>query len=102
MTAFYNSNFFKLFVNFLIGGFITATISYTANFMSPVLAAIWWAFPLSLLPSMYYLHQEGRDNKYLSTFAFVTTFALIILFFTTASLAYFYKRNSIRFLESNY
>ena len=81
----------NLFQNFLLGGFITVTISYIATFFSPVLAAIWWAFPLSLLPSMYFMHKQGKSNKYISKFTLTTTYALGILFITTMSLGYFYK-----------
>ena len=77
--------------NFLIGGTITASISYTANFLSPVAAAIWWAFPISLLPSIYYLIERGRPSGYISNFVLTTTYALMILFITTMSLGYFYK-----------
>lgn len=77
--------------NFMIGGAITASISYTANFLSPVAAAIWWAFPLSLLPSVYYLIERGRSSGYVSNFVLTTTYALVILFITTMALGYFYK-----------
>ena len=88
---------FDLIQNFFIGGFITATISFTANFFSPVIAAILWAFPLSILPSMYYLRTQGKDNKYLAKFAYITTYALIILFFTTMALGYFYQHETTSF-----
>ena len=80
-----------LLKNFLIGGSITASISYTANFLSPVAAAVWWAFPISLLPSVYYLIERGRSSGYISNFVLTTTYALIILFITTMALGYFYK-----------
>jgi len=81
----------NLIQNFFIGGLITASISYSGTFLSPVLAAIWWAFPVSLLPSMYYMHQQKKSFKYISKFAITTTFALIIMFITTMALGYFFK-----------
>jgi len=89
----------NLITNFLIGGFVTSSISYSGTFLSPMVAAIWWAFPVSLLPSMYYMHQQGKDNNYIANFTLITTYALIILFFTTMALGYFFKweKNSFWF-----
>ena len=84
--------YIDLVQNFLIGGVITASISYSGTFLSPVLAAIWWAFPVSLLPSMYYMHQQGKSFNYISKFAITTTFALIIMFITTLALGHFFKK----------
>lgn len=86
-----------LIQNFILGGFITVTISYIGTFFSPVLAAIWWAFPLSLLPSMYFMHKQGKSNKYVSKFTLTTTYALGILFLTTMSLGYFFKNSTDSF-----
>ena len=83
--------YIDLLQNFFIGGLITASISYSGTFLSPVLAAIWWAFPVSLLPSMYYMHQQGKSFDYISKFAITTTFALIIMFVTTMALGHFFK-----------
>ena len=82
-----------LVVNFIIGGTITASISYLATFLSPILAAIWWAFPISLFPSMYYMHRQGKSNKYISKFTITTTYALIILFITTMALGKFFRED---------
>ena len=57
-----------LIENFIVGGMVTASVSFIGTFMSPTLAAIWWSFPVSLLPSMYFMHQYGRDNKYIAKF----------------------------------
>jgi hypothetical protein len=81
----------NLIQNFFIGGLITASISYTGTFFSPVLAAIWWAFPVSLLPSMYYMHQQGKSFKFISKYAITTTYALIIMFITTMALGHFFR-----------
>ena len=88
---------FNLIQNFIIGGCITASTSYLATFLSPVLAAIWWAFPISLIPSMFYMHQQNKDNKYISKFVITTTYALGVLFFTTMAMGYFYKYHKTGF-----
>jgi len=81
----------SLIENFFIGGLITASISYSGTFVSPLLAAIWWAFPVSLLPSMYYMQQMGRSNKYIGAFALTTTFAVGLLFLTTLAIGHFFN-----------
>ena len=80
-----------LIQNFLIGGFIVTSVSYIGTFMSPLLGAIWWSFPLSLLPSIYFMHQQNKNNQYISEFALSTTFALLLLFISTYALSYFIK-----------
>lgn len=81
----------SLIQNFIIGGFVVASVSYLGTFFSPVIAAIWWSFPISLLPSMYYMHKQGKSNEYIGNFTITTTFALIILFFSTLALGKFFQ-----------
>ena len=86
-----------LIQNFFIGGAIVASISYLATFLSPLAGAIWWAFPLSLVPSMYYMHRQGRTNKDVAQFVLATTYALGVLFFTTFAIGEFYKEHKTGF-----
>jgi len=88
---------FDLIQNFFIGGALVASISYLATFVSPLLAAIWWAFPLSLIPSMYYMHTQGRSNRNISQFVLATTYALGVLFFTTLAMGKFYEDEKTNF-----
>ena len=81
----------QLIINFIVGGIVIASVSYLGTFLDPVIAAIWWSFPVSLLPSMYYMYQQGKDFKYIAKFTMTTTYALIVLFFTTMAIGYFYK-----------
>lgn len=87
----------NLLQNFLIGGLVTISVSYIGTFFSPIVAAIWWAFPVSLLPTLYYMHREGKSNKYLAVFSYTTTFALIVLFFTTMAMSHFYNQEKKSF-----
>jgi hypothetical protein len=87
----------NLLQNFLIGGLVTISVSYIGTFFSPIVAAIWWAFPVSLLPTLYYMHLEGKSNKYLAFFSYTTTFALIVLFFTTMAMSHFYNQEKKSF-----
>lgn len=82
-----------LFRNFILGGSIVASISYIGNYLSPLLGAIWWSFPLSLLPTLWFMKENGKDNKYLAKFSLSTTYALSLLLISTISLAYFFKKS---------
>jgi len=83
--------FDKLLQNFLLGGTVIAITSYLATFMNPVLGAIFWSYPISILPSVYYMKTNGKNNKYIAKFLFSTTFALILLMFTTFAISYYLK-----------
>ncbi len=87
----------ELIQNFIIGGIVIASVSYLGAFFDPVIAAIWWSFPISLVPSMYYMYQQGKGFKYIARFSITTTYALIILFLTTMAIGYFYNREKDNF-----
>ena len=73
----------QLVQNFIIGGVIVASISYLGTFLNPVAAAIFWSFPISILPSMYFMKKNGKSNKYVSKFLYSTTLALVLLLLCT-------------------
>lgn len=79
--------------NFIVGGLVISSVSYLATFMGPLIGAIWWSFPLSLLPSIYFMHRLGKDNDYIAEFALSTTYALVLLAATTYALAKFIKED---------
>ena len=85
---------YSLIKNFLLGGFIVASISYIGTFMDPLLGAIWWSFPLSILPTLFFMKKHGKSNNYISKFALSTTYALVLLVLSTGFLAYFIKKNT--------
>ena len=74
------STIYNLVQNFLMGGAIVASISYIGTFMDPLLGAIWWSFPVSLLPTIYFMKKNKKSNDYIAKFTLSTTFALILLF----------------------
>jgi hypothetical protein len=43
------------------------------------------------------MHLEGKSNKYLAFFSYTTTFALIVLFFTTMAMSHFYNQEKKSF-----
>lgn len=91
-----NSLAFALFENFLLGGVIVASISYLATYMNPLLGAIWWSFPLSLMPNVYFMWNANKSNEYISKFMLSTTYALVLLVIVTFSMSYFIKHHKSR------
>jgi len=84
----------ELGINFLLGGTIIATVSYLATFVSPLIAAIVWSYPFSILPTVYFMKRQSKSNNQIAKFLFGTSFALIILLITTIALAYFLKHDT--------
>ena len=90
--------FEDLVQNFVLGGLIVSTTSYVGTFFDPLVGAIIWSFPISLLPILYFMHENTRNNKYLAQFTLSTTYALILLISSTLMLSYFLakeKENTI-------
>jgi len=84
----------ELVVNFLLGGTIISSVSYIASFISPLIAAIVWSYPFSILPTVYFMKQQSKSNKQVSKFLFATSCAFILLFVTTITTAYFLKHDT--------
>ena len=78
----------NLFKNFMIGGFTIASTSYLATFLNPLLGAIFWSYPLTILPSIFFMKQQNKNNKIISKFLLSTTFALILLMLVTFLLSH--------------
>ena len=80
--------------NFCIGGACVATTSYLGTFFSPLAGAIFWAYPITLIPSIFFMKQQNRSKKFISKFLFSTTFALILLMGITFLLSYTISNSS--------
>ena len=83
----------KLFINFIFGGTIVASVSYIGTYMNPVLAAIWWSFPLTIIPSIHFMKQNGKSNKYISKFVLSCTYAFILLLICTFLISHYLKHD---------
>jgi hypothetical protein len=83
----------RVIQNFLIGGSVIALVSFLASFENPVIAAIIWSYPLSIVPSMYNMKQNHHSDQYIAKFLFSTTFALLLLVICTLTLAYYLSRS---------
>ena len=66
----------------LLGGLISASISYIGTYLSPLLGAIWWSFPISLIPTIYFMKKVVSLINLLRNSHKITTYALILLLIT--------------------
>ena len=82
--------------NFFVGGTCVAITSYLGTFLSPLAGAIFWAYPITILPSIFFMKQQNKTNKYIAKFLFSTTFALILLMGVTFLLGYLIKNSDDR------
>jgi hypothetical protein len=80
--------------NFAIGGAAVAITSYLGTFMSPLAGAIFWAYPITILPTIFFMRQQNKSNAVISKFLLSTTFALILLMGVTFLLSYLVGRSS--------
>ena len=82
----------SVLINFLVGGTVVATVSVFATWMSPIAGAIWWSFPLSIIPSIYFLRYHGKSNQYVSVFLRSTTYAISLLVLATLIMSYYFSK----------
>ena len=58
----------ELFKNFILGGLTIASVSYMATYLNPMIASIWWSYPISIIPVLYFMKQNGVNNSHISKF----------------------------------
>ena len=78
--------------NFLVGGSVVASVSVLATWMDPVAGAIWWSFPFSIIPSVYFMRAHGRSNQEAAAFLRSTTFAFALLLIAVYTMSYYFDR----------
>ena len=81
-------------VNFALGGAAVAATSYLGTFLSPLAGAIFWAYPITILPTIFFMRQQRKSNSLISKFLLGTTFALILLMGVAYLLSYTIARAS--------
>ena len=83
----------QLFKNFILGGLTIASVSYMATFLDPILAAIWWSYPISIIPVIYFMKQNKVTNIHISKFLLGITVVSILTFVSCYLLSYFIKNS---------
>lgn len=72
----------NLIINFLIGGITVSGTSYLGTFLSPVHGAIFWSYPFTIIPTIYFMKLSNKENEYISHFIISSALAFIILIST--------------------
>lgn len=71
---------------------MVASVSVFATYMNPVAGAIWWSFPFSILPSIYFMRAHGRSNQDAGVFLRSATFAFVLLVVAVYALSYYFNK----------
>ena len=79
--------------NFIVGGMMTAGISYMGTYVDSLTGAILWSIPVSIIPTIYFMQESGKSSQYISRFVYTTTFALLLLVLSCGILAYYIKKD---------
>ena len=79
--------------NFIVGGMMTAGISYMGTYVDSLTGAILWSIPVSIIPTIYFMQESGKSSMYISRFVYTSTFALLLLVLSCGILAYYIKKD---------
>ena len=83
----------QLFKNFILGGLTIASVSYMATFLNPIVASIWWSYPISIIPVLYFMKQNGVDKLHISRFMLGITVVSILTIVSCYLLSYFIQNS---------
>jgi fumarate reductase subunit D len=89
----FNQTTIEYLNTFVTSGLTITLVSYIASFADPVLAAILWTFPVSILFPMYYMKKHNKTNDEIAYFAISTLFTLLLLVIILFSFYYFISRS---------
>jgi hypothetical protein len=89
----------QLIKNFIFGGLAVVSVSYLATFLNPVVAAIWWSYPVSIIPVIYFMRDNKVSNAHISKFLLGITIVSFLTVLCCYLLSYFIKFSSNGLLE---
>ena len=76
---------------FLFGGLIVILVSLISDHVSNNIAALLWAFPFTVIPTLCYFYLQNKSSKHISDFLLKIMFSVCLLFFNILILYYVYK-----------
>ena len=82
-----------LFKNFILGGLTIASVSYMATFLNPMIASIWWSYPISIIPVIYFMKQNGVNKLHISRFMLGITVVSLLTVVSCYLLSYFIQNS---------
>ena len=89
-----NRLYYDVIRNFILGGISVSITSLIGTYMNPLLAAIFWSFPFTIIPVLFFMREQNKSNLYLSKYLISTTFSVILLMIVSLAMAYFIKHSS--------
>ena len=89
----------QLLKNFVLGGLTIASVSYMATFLNPMLASMWWSYPISIIPVIYFMKENKISNSHISKFLLGITVVSILTILCCYLLSYFIKNSKDGLLE---
>ena len=69
----------SLLIQFITGGTLVAATTFLVQYVNTTMAAIVWAFPFSLIPTIFFLWQANEPIQKITSYVFSTTTSLIAL-----------------------
>ena len=69
----------NLLTAFITGGITVAGTTYITQYLSPELGDIFWSFPLTLLPAIYFLFESGDSANKIADFVIGSAYTMFIL-----------------------
>ncbi len=81
----------RMIRQFIMGGTIIATTSYIAVYLNPTLAAIFWSFPMSMIPVIIFMWMTNQPRSKIGDYSLSTTISLINLGLFTLFFGYLMK-----------
>jgi hypothetical protein len=85
-----NSTLYNSIFTFVFGGVIVLSVSLLSENVSNMYASLLWAFPFTLIPTIYYLYIQNKPTKHIQDFIKKTNVSIIILFIIIALLYFIY------------
>jgi Kef-type K+ transport system membrane component KefB len=71
-----------------------------ATFLNPMVAAIWWSYPISIIPVLYFMKQNGVNNSHISRFMLGITIVSLLTVICCYLLSYFIKNSKEELISS--
>lgn len=78
----------SLMLQFFTGGILVALTTFLVEYVSPTTAAIMWAFPFSLIPTIFFLWRQKVPLDKITSYIFSTSVGLIALLLFILSFSY--------------
>lgn len=81
------------YLNTFFGAGITSTlVYYLVQKFDPIIAAIIWTVPFTIIFPIYFMNKDGKTNKFLGKYLKAQTYSMFLLVIWLFATAYFLER----------